>query len=163
AEFRVSLPILTEAPRRRIEPRAAGRPWPATKPPRRRILVVDDNVDAAFSLAKVLSRMYDQEERVAHDGPSALDAAEEFRPEVVTLDIEMPDMNGHEVARRLGGRPEMEGVVLVALTGWGQEEDRRRSKEAGFDHHLAKPVESDVLLGLLDAPGAVAHHLSDHS
>jgi two-component system CheB/CheR fusion protein len=125
--------------------------------------VVDDNVDAAFSLAKVLSRMYDQEVRVAHDGPSALDAAEQFRPEVVILDIEMPVMNGHEVARRLRGRPEMEGVVLVALTGWGQEEDRRRSKEAGFDDHLAKPVESDALLGLLEAPGAVAHHLSDRS
>jgi CheY-like chemotaxis protein len=124
--------------------------------------VVDDNVDAAVSLAKILSRMYDQEVRVAHDGPSALDAAEEFRPEAVILDIEMPGMDGHEVARRLRGRPELEGVLLIALTGWGQEDDRRRSKEAGFDYHLAKPVESEVLLGLLAAPRAVAPHLSHH-
>jgi CheY-like chemotaxis protein len=124
--------------------------------------VVDDNVDAAFSLAKVLSRMYDQEVRVAHDGPSALEAAEEFRPEAVILDIEMPDMDGHEVARKLRERPELEGVVLIALTGWGQEDDRRRSEEAGFDYHLAKPVQSDVLLGLLTAPRSVAPHKSSH-
>jgi PAS domain S-box-containing protein len=156
SEFVVRLPVLTEAPRRHTARRAADRPQPATSPPRRRVLVVDDNVDAANSLAKVLSRVYDQEVRVAHDGPSALEAAEEFRPEAVILDIEMPDMDGHEVARRLRGLPNLDEVVLIALTGWGQEDDRRRSKAAGFDHHLVKPVESDVLLGVLAAPRAMA-------
>jgi PAS domain S-box-containing protein len=155
SEFLVSLPILKEAPRRRAGPPAAGRTRPAAGTTRRRILVVDDNTEAALSLAKILSRIHDQEVRVAHDGPSALDTAKAFLPEAVVLDIEMPDMDGHEVARRLRRRPELEGVVLIALTGWGQEEDRRQSKEAGFDHHLAKPVESDVLLQLITAPRAV--------
>jgi two-component system CheB/CheR fusion protein len=156
AEFLVSLPALTKAQQRRIGPKAAGRTRLATRSSRRRILVVDDNVDAANSLAKLLSRIYDQEVRVAHDGPSALEAAEEFRPDAVILDIEMPEMDGHEVARRLRRRPELEGVILVALTGWGQEDDRRRSKEAGFDHHLAKPVEADVLLGLITSAQPMA-------
>jgi CheY-like chemotaxis protein len=122
--------------------------------PRRRVLVVDDNVDAAVSLARVLERHEGQEVRVAHDGPSALEAAEAFRPEVVLLDIGLPGMDGHEVARRLRGRPEFERALIVALTGWGQESDRRRSGEAGFDHHLVKPVDPDELRGLLgDARG----------
>ena len=108
--------------------------------PRRRILVVDDNVDAAKSLARLLTRLYGQEVRVAHDGPAALAAAGEFRPEVVLLDIGLPGMDGYEVARRLRERPEFEETLLVALTGWGQEADRERSRAAGFDHHLVKPA-----------------------
>ena len=80
-------------------------------------------MDAAESLAMLLARLYGQEVRVAHDGPAALAVAEEFRPEVVLLDIGMPGMDGYEVARRLRGRPEFEGTLLVALTGWGQEAD----------------------------------------
>ncbi len=123
----------------------------ATEPalPRRRILVVDDNVDAANSLAKLLSRIYGQEVRVAHDGPSALGLVEGFQPEIVLLDIGLPGMDGHEVARRLRARPDFERTLLVALTGWGQETDRQKSREAGFDRHLVKPVDPVTLLDLL--------------
>ena len=117
--------------------------------PRRRILVVDDNVDAARSLARLLARLYGQEVRVAHDGPEALAVAEEFRPEVVLLDIGLPGMDGYEVARRLRERPEFEGTLLVALTGWGQESDVERSRAAGFDHHLVKPANPEAILELL--------------
>jgi CheY-like chemotaxis protein len=122
-------------------------------PPRRRILVVDDNVDAATSLARLLSRLMGQEVRVAHDGPTALEIAEEFRPEVVLLDIGMPGMDGNEVARRLRERPEFEETLLVALTGWGQEADVERSRAAGFDHHLVKPASPEAILGLLTKAG----------
>ena len=128
---------------RRTRPRAV--------PGGRRVLVVDDNMDAAGSLGKVLSRLLDQVVRVVHDGPSALAAAAEFRPEIVLLDIGMPGMDGYEVARRLRSRPETGGTILVALTGWGQEADRRRSAEAGFDRHLVKPVDLDELEDLLRA------------
>jgi CheY-like chemotaxis protein len=116
---------------------------------RRRVLVVDDNTDAANSLARLLTRLYGQDVRVSNDGPSALEAAEEFRPEMVLLDIGMPEMDGYEVARRLRSRPGFEQPLLVALTGWGQQSDRRRSAEAGFDRHLVKPVDPELLEDLL--------------
>ena len=119
--------------------------------PQRRILVVDDNVDAAESLALLL-RLEGHDVRVAHDGPAALAAVEAEPPDLVFLDIGMPVMNGYDVARRLRQRPGLEHLLLVAMTGWGQEEDRRRSQEAGFDHHLVKPVEPDALHQLLAQP-----------
>ena len=119
----------------------------------RRILVVDDNEDAARALARVLTRRYGQEVRVANDGPEALAIAEEFLPEVVLLDIGLPGMDGNEVARRLRERPEIEGTLIVALTGWGQESDVERSRGAGFDHHLVKPVDLDVILELITNRG----------
>ena len=152
--FVVRLPVAREAAPARVAERR-----PNGQPPRRRILVVDDNVDAAVTLGKLLTRIYGQDVRVAHDGPSALRGAEEFRPEVVLLDIGMPGMDGYEVARRLRARPESSGVLLVALTGWGQESDRQRSRQAGIDHHLVKPVEPEVLRQILATrgePGAVA-------
>jgi len=85
----------------------------------------------------------------AHDGPAALAAVEANPPDLVFLDIGMPVMSGYDVAQRLRRRPGLESLVLVAMTGWGQEEDRRRSQEAGFDHHLVKPVEPDALHQLL--------------
>jgi CheY-like chemotaxis protein len=103
--------------------------------------MVDDNEDAAKSLAKVLRRLHGQEVRVAHDGPEALALAEEFRPDVILLDIGLPVMSGYEVARSIRARPWGLDVVIIALTGWGQDEDRRRSREAGFNHHLVKPVD----------------------
>ena len=115
------------------------------------ILVVDDNVDAAESLAMLL-RMEGHDVRVAHDGPAALAAVEADRPDLVFLDIGMPVMNGYDVAQRLRQRPGLENLVLVAMTGWGQEEDRRRSQEAGFDHHLVKPAEPEALRQLLARP-----------
>jgi PAS domain S-box-containing protein len=113
-----------------------------------RLLVVDDNRDAALSLALLL-RLQGHEVRVANDGPSALEIASTFRPSVIFLDIGMPRMDGYEVARRLRQQSGLENSVLVALTGWGQKEDRRRSKEAGFDHHLVKPAEAKGLEALL--------------
>jgi PAS domain S-box-containing protein len=123
-----------------------GRPAPALA--RHRVLVVDDNVDAADSLAMIL-RLSGQEVRLAYDGPTALLTAQAFRPQVILLDIGMPGMDGYEVARRLREDPRLKPVLLVAMTGWGQEEDRRRSFLAGFDHHLVKPAEPDVLQRLL--------------
>jgi CheY-like chemotaxis protein len=85
----------------------------------------------------------------AHDGHSALDSAEQHRPHVVLLDIGLPVLNGHEVCRRIRQQPWGQAMVLIALTGWGQDEDRRRSQEAGFDGHLVKPVDHTRLLALL--------------
>jgi two-component system CheB/CheR fusion protein len=154
SEFVISLPA--PAPPEQCE-REAGRGRDAATTPRgirpRRILVVDDHVDAADSLAKVLSRLYRQEVRVAYDGPAALEAAGTFRPEVVLLDIGMPGMDGYEVARRLRALPGAEGMQLVALTGWGQEADRQRTKEAGFEQHLVKPVDPEAIRAILDGPG----------
>jgi CheY-like chemotaxis protein len=89
------------------------------------------------------------EAKTAHDGLAALDVAAAFRPDLILLDIGMPRLNGHETARRIRAQPWGEGVVLVALTGWGQEEDRRKSQEAGFDSHMTKPIEPAALEKLL--------------
>ncbi|HEX9431380.1 MAG TPA: response regulator [Burkholderiales bacterium] len=112
-----------------------------------RILVADDNRDAADSLQRVLA-LYGHEVRVAYDGAQAVMLGDEFRPRVAILDIGMPGSNGYDVARALRTR-HGGGVTLVALTGWGQEADRRRASEAGFDHHLIKPVDPNVLNSLL--------------
>jgi PAS domain S-box-containing protein len=114
-----------------------------------RLLIVDDNQDAAESLALLL-RLQGHEVRVAHDGPSALATATSCLPHMVFLDIGMPGMDGYEVARRMREQPGLKTVVLAALTGWGQQEDRRRTFEAGFDHHLVKPLEAKTLERLLD-------------
>ena len=131
-------------------------PVPESKPapPRRgstlsiRILVVDDNRDAADSLGLLLKRA-GAEVQVVHGGRQALSCLERFHPAVVLLDIGMPDMDGYEVARRIREQPELSDVALVALTGWGQADDRRRSLSAGFDHHLTKPAGLDALRELL--------------
>lgn len=147
SEFVVRLPVVAESSTEETAPKKQ-RPAETKKGPRRRILVVDDNQDAADSLALLL-RLQGQEVQVAHDGPSALKLAPAYAPEVVFLDIGMPGMNGYDVARRMRQLPELEKTVLIALTGWGQDEDRQRSQEAGFNHHLVKPVEPDVITGLL--------------
>jgi two-component system CheB/CheR fusion protein len=138
SEFVVRLPALAEDAG--AAPPEQG-PEPAAP---RRILVVDDNRDAADSLALLL-QVSGHEVRTAHDGPTALEAARAWRPEVVVLDLGLPRLDGYEVARRLRREQLGEGLVLVALTGYGQDEDRRRSEEAGFDHHLVKPASPDVL------------------
>ena len=129
----------------------------ATKPSRHRILVVDDNVDAARSLAKVLTVLHAQDVEVAHDGLSALEKAEAFRPQIVLLDIGLPGMSGHEVGQRLRCRPWFEGCLLVAITGWGQEKDRATSQAAGFDYHLVKPVDHATIVNLLSGPPRPDH------
>ena len=131
-------PIVTE--------RRVARADPAEAPPLR-ILVADDNRDAADSLQRILA-LYGHEVRVAYDGDSAVHVGADFRPRVAILDIAMPGTNGYEVARRLR-RHHGDEVTLVALTGWGQDADRRRASEAGFDHHLTKPVDPQSLNALL--------------
>jgi len=114
----------------------------------RRILVVDDNADAADSLGMLLQVRGD-DVRVAYDGLEALALARDFEPDVVLLDIGMPKLSGYDVARQLrearGG-----SILIVAITGWGQEEDRQRARDSGFDHHFTKPVDFDMLLALID-------------
>ena len=113
----------------------------------RRILVVDDSADGALALAALLRGM-GHESHVAHDGREALEAALRVRPDVVFLDIAMPGMSGHDVARRL--RQEFGSTLrIVALTGFGQDTDRAQSQEAGFDHHLVKPADPNYLKSLL--------------
>jgi signal transduction histidine kinase/DNA-binding response OmpR family regulator len=114
----------------------------------RRVLVVDDNVDAADSLGRLLW-MEGHVVQLAHDGPTALSAAADFRPDAIILDIGLPGIDGFEVARRLRRRPDANGVILLALTGYGRDEDRATSLEAGFDHHLVKPADTDELRRLL--------------
>jgi CheY-like chemotaxis protein len=118
--------------------------------PSLRVLVIDDNRDAAASLAMLLETT-GAEARVAHDGAQGVIEYEKFRPLVVLLDIGMPGMDGYEVARRLRVLPAQPRACLVALTGWGQEEDRRRVREAGFDHHLVKPADILELQTLIAA------------
>jgi CheY-like chemotaxis protein len=124
---------------------------PANSPaPGRRILIVDDNRDAAASLAMLLQLTGNQTE-TAFDGPAAIDVAAAFKPDVVLLDIGLPGLNGYEVARRMRQEPWGKAAKLVAVTGWGQLEDRQRSKEAGFDAHMVKPVDHDLLAKILAA------------
>jgi len=144
SEFVVRLPILTEAPK--PQPRkTSGVPALAV---RRRVLIVDDNEDGAESLAMLL-QLGGHETHTAHDGVKAMEAAERLQPDVVLLDIGLPQLNGYEVCRRIREQPWGRGLTLVAVTGWGQQEDRRRSREAGFDTHIVKPVDPEGLLRLL--------------
>jgi len=113
-----------------------------------RVLVVDDNEDAADSLGMLL-QFLGAEVMVVHDGKSALAALKSFQPAVVLLDLGMPGMNGLEVARRVREDPDYKHTTLVALTGWGQREDRRRTHEAGFDYHLVKPADVSTLQSIL--------------
>jgi CheY-like chemotaxis protein len=126
------------------------------------VLVVDDNHDAADSLGMLL-QFLGAEVMVVHDGHAALAAIASFRPAVVLLDLGMPGMNGLEVARRMRQDPAARGVTLVALTGWGQREDRRRTSEAGFDYHLVKPADVGMLQSILSmkelkAPADATRH-----
>ncbi|MDQ3205213.1 MAG: PAS domain-containing protein [Pseudomonadota bacterium] len=118
---------------------------------RRRILVVDDNCDSARSLGVMLDLMGNQT-HTAYDGVAAVEAAEAFRPDLILLDIGLPKLNGYDACRRIREQPWSKGMVIVALTGWGQDEDRRRSREAGFDHHLVKPLDIAEINRLLAQP-----------
>ena len=108
-------------------------------------------MDAANTLATMLQIM-GHEVRAAYDGLEAVALAAAFRPDVILLDIGMPKLNGYDTCRRIREQPWGQGMVIVALTGWGQDEDKRRSQEAGFDHHLVKPVEPEALRRLLAQP-----------
>ena len=147
SEFTVRLPLLDA----RIDGRAVGTAMSKGEtnvPVRRNILIADDNQDALESLALML-RMEGHEVHCASDGEEALALAGLRRPEIVVLDVGMPKLDGCEVARRIRAESWGRGAVLVALTGWGQEIDRRRSREAGFDMHLVKPVDPATLCDML--------------
>jgi PAS domain S-box-containing protein len=152
SEFVVRLPVLAPAAEAARGPEAADGGGVMA---RRRILVADDNEDSAASLAMMLSLM-GNEVHTAHDGVEAVEAAAAFRPEVILLDIGMPRMNGYDACRAIREQPWGKDVVLLALTGWGQDEDKRKSREAGFDDHLVKPVEPATLeRKLAGGPGAI--------
>ncbi len=146
SEFVVRLPVAVETLIQ--EPARPGedeQPKPVTT---RRILIVDDNRDSADSLAMLLKIM-GNEVGTAYDGEQAVEAAGALRPDVVLLDIGMPKLNGYDACRRIREQPWGQGMFLIALTGWGQEEDRRRTEEAGFDQHIVKPVDPAALMKLL--------------
>ena len=141
SEFVVRLPALAGVPAAREAHSAAV---PAAVP-QWRVLVVDDNRDAADALAMLL-RHSGHETFVAYDGASAFASAETHRPDVMLLDIGLPGMSGHDVCRRMRQEPWGQNIRMIALTGWGQEDDRRKSREAGFDGHLVKPVDIAAVL-----------------
>jgi CheY-like chemotaxis protein len=121
---------------------------PAT-PRRMRVLVVDDSRDSADSMRMLLDAS-GQDARAVYDGVSALEIAESFRPEVILLDIGMPSMDGYQVVRALRARDYVPSPVIAALTGWGQDSDKKKARDAGFDHHFTKPVSADELMAFLE-------------
>ena len=158
SEFVVRLPALAAAKGSSAAPARPGNgktaavkpavPPAASAAVTHRILVVDDNADSAQGTAKILTRQ-GHDVRIVYDGPSALIAAREHRPRYVLLDIGLPGMDGYEVAARLRQEEALQGATLIAVSGYGQDSDRRRSREAGFDQHLVKPVDPEELLALL--------------
>lgn len=146
SEFTVCLPALAEDSTSQPAAREAA---PATiSPPARRVLLVDDNEDAAIALSRLLETA-GHKVQTTHDGPSALEAAAAGQPDAILLDIGLPGLNGYEVAKRLRQNAALPDLLLIAISGYCQEDDRERSAEAGFDHHLAKPIDHRQLLGLL--------------
>jgi len=142
SEFQVRLPILIGAASRTpVEDEYLGQS-------NVRVLIVDDKHDAASSLAMLVQKL-GNEVFVAHDGLKAVELAGKLRPDVVLMDIGMPQLNGYEAARQMREQPWAHRLVLIALTGWGQEEDKQRAQEAGFDHHLIKPLDIASLKMLL--------------
>ncbi len=148
-EFVVRLPVIVEASRASIPKKEDGS---AVATSSLRILIVDDNPDGVDTLGVVL-RLMGNEICTAYDGEEAVAAAGEFRPDVILLDIGLPKLNGYEACRRIRQQPWGKSMILIAVTGWGQEDDRRRSHEAGFDKHLVKPVDPLALMNLLGELG----------
>jgi signal transduction histidine kinase/PAS domain-containing protein len=145
SEFVVRLPLLVDTPKSLLPEPTLVKPAATTK---YRILVVDDNRDAAISLAMWL-KLIGNETQIAYDGLAAVEAAAAFKPDVILLDIGLPKINGYDVARRVRKQSWGEKILLVALTGWGQGEDREKSREAGFNHHMVKPVDHDALIKII--------------
>jgi PAS domain S-box-containing protein len=147
SEFVVRLP-LSQSESINVQTRTLAADEPTDTRSVRRILCVDDNRDSADSLGMLL-RFLGADVQIAYDGPSALEAIKICRPSIILMDLGMPELNGCEVARRIRQDPQFQDVLLIAITGWGQEEDQRRSREAGFDHHLVKPVDLSALQALI--------------
>jgi PAS domain S-box-containing protein len=148
SEFIVRLPVVEGPTLPAVAPLCDTEP--IANRPKRRILIADDNRDAAATLAMLL-RLAGHNVCETHDGVDAVEAAARFRPEVAILDLGMPKMNGYDAARRLRAQPGGESLYLIALTGWGQEDDRKKAEEAGFDRHFTKPVDPRVLEKLLSS------------
>lgn len=146
SEFVVHLPISVKG-LPHANPDSCPTPTP-TRQAGRRILVVDDNIDAALSVERLL-KMWGHDVQTAFNGPEALEKAHTFHPQIVLLDIGMPGMSGYEVAKHLRAEREFEGMIITALTGYGQAEDRRRTRAAGFNYHLTKPPDPGALAALL--------------
>jgi signal transduction histidine kinase len=147
SEFMVTLPLAAESGR--IQQGAAPNTLRRVQSIPCKVLIVDDNVDSAESLSLLLE-MKGTQSRIVHDGSTAVEMAKNYKPDIMLLDIGLPGISGYEVARILRKTPEIQNTLLVALTGWGQEEDRRRCKDAGFDHHLTKPAAPADLEKLID-------------
>ena len=128
--------------------------------PRRKILVVDDNVDAAATIAKLLT-VWGHDVQVVFDGVAALEAVRSFRPDLLLLDIGLPGMSGYDVARQIRTDPASKELLITALTGYGQAEDRQRSREAGFNFHITKPLGPEVLAALVTSPDTFASLADD--
>ncbi len=156
SEFTVRLPILELSQQIATIQREVS----VAATAQRRILVVDDNRDSASTLGMMLKLM-GNDIQMANDGLAAVEAAEQFRPDMILLDIGLPKLNGYDACRRIREQPWSDGMEIIALTGWGQEDDRRRSKEAGFDHHLVKPVDLAALESLLAAPDSRSQSLGN--
>jgi PAS domain S-box-containing protein len=158
SEFIIRLPVNaalhpaleqpSQAPEIAPEPAAAAEPEPPSATAERRVLVADDNRDGAEIMALLLQQ-YGYEVSVAHSGPDALTVAAQIQPDIAILDIGMPGMNGYEVAQRIRAEGWGKAMMLIALTGWGQEEDKKKAFDAGFDHHLIKPIDPDALEALM--------------
>jgi CheY-like chemotaxis protein len=145
SEFTVRLPRIVESG---PEPRKHEINETAATAQGLRILVVDDNRDNADSL-RIMLQIMGHDTQIADDGLAAIEIAEEFRPDIVLLDIGMPNLNGYDACRHIRNQPWGKGMVLIAQTGWGQDEDRRRTHATGFDYHLVKPVNYEDLVNLL--------------
>jgi CheY-like chemotaxis protein len=140
-----------------IEPVAKPLPVPAEPRISRRVLVVDDNTDNA-ELLKILLEEEGHETFMAHDGVEGLAAAERLRPDVVLMDLGLPRIDGFDACRRIREQSWGKQILMIAITGWGQDVDRRKSQEAGFDHHLVKPVEASDISALMSGATALEQH-----
>jgi PAS domain S-box-containing protein len=149
SEFVVRLPVTSTAPSEKLPPPPSIQPHVSKPLPRRRVLIIDDNVQAADSLGRLMCGVFGQEVRVVYDGKRALEMAQSFLPHVILLDLQMAGMDGYQTASRLREQPDCSKALIVAVTGWGHEEDRRRSREMGFDLHLVKPVTANDLRTVL--------------
>jgi PAS domain S-box-containing protein len=153
SEFMIRLPISS-----RLPPRSEAAPPSAQdESPQlgRRILVVDDNVDAALTVSRLLT-LWGHEVQTVFNGNEALEMARQFHPQIILLDIGLPGMSGYEVAKHLRAEPESAGLILMALTGYGQADDRERSRQAGFNYHLTKPPDPGALMAILKSPETYA-------
>jgi len=150
SEFIVRLPLMTmSVPDRAISQSTVIMTYSSAAAVEKRIVVVDDSKMQAASLALLLTQV-GYNVRVAHDGPSALKLIAEFLPRVALLDLGLPGMSGYDLARQIRAMPQLKDIVLIAQTGWGREEDRERSRQAGFAHHFTKPIDHDLLGKVLD-------------